>query len=329
MPLERRRRLKTVERSDQLRHREELGSEAKPYVLDRWEVWEAYLAVKANAGGAGVDGVRMKEFEQDLKSNLYKLWNRLSSGSYFPPPVRRVEIPKASGGTRALGIPTIADRIAQTVIKRRIEPLLERLFDADSYGYREGGSAHDALERARQRCWRRQWVLEVDIKGFFDTIDQSLLMRAVGKHVPCRYARMYIERWLKADCRLPSGIHEARTQGTPQGGVISPLLANLFLHYAFDAWVRREVPDMEFERYADDIVCHCRSRAQAEGFLVRLRTRFNAVGLALHSAKTRVVYCAPKGRSKHADVPVRFTFLGYEFRPRTVINPAANYMNLK
>ncbi|MGA7237929.1 MAG: group II intron reverse transcriptase/maturase [Bryobacteraceae bacterium] len=225
---------------------------AKPFDIPKREVWEAFKRVKANQGAAGVDGQSIQEFEDQLTGNLYKLWNRLSSGSYLPPPVRRVDIPKANGGTRPLGIPIVADRIAQEVVRRYLEPLLEPKFHADSYGYRPGRSAIDGVRTARQRCWRYDWILDLDIKAFFDSIDWELLLRAVRKHTQCRWVLLYIERWLKAPAVLEDGTLVQRDRGTPQGGVISPLLANLFLHYAFDMWMGREFPGVPFERYADD-----------------------------------------------------------------------------
>ncbi|UOA10826.1 hypothetical protein KKZ03_13445 [Methylobacter sp. S3L5C] len=164
----------------------------------------------------------MEDFESELKNNLYKIWNRLSSGSYFPPPVRRVEIPKSNGQVRPLGIPTISDRIAQMVIKKRLEPLVEPYFHPDSYGYRPGKSALDAIAKARERCWRDDWVLDMDIKGFFDALDHALVLRGVSKFTQCKWTLLYIERWLKADVILPNGELLQRTQGTPQWGVITP-----------------------------------------------------------------------------------------------------------
>jgi RNA-directed DNA polymerase len=222
----------------------------KPYTISKMLVYEAFLRVKANRGAAGVDGQSLAAFEAELKDNLYKLWNRLSSGSYFPPPVKAVEIPKKAGGTRVLGIPTVADRVAQTVVKMTFEPLVEPKFHPDSYGYRPGRSAHDALTATRQRCWRYNWVLEFDIKGLFDNIDHALLMKAVRTHTDNPWVLLYIERWLTAPFQRADGSLEPRTQGTPQGGVISPVLANLFLHYAFDLWMTRRHADKPFERYA-------------------------------------------------------------------------------
>ena len=229
--------------------REEPVDEAKPFKIPKREVWEAFKRVKANQGAAGVDGQSIAEFEANLSGNLYKLWNRLSSGSYFPPPVRRVEIPKANGSMRPLGIPTVADRVAQEVVRRYLEPILEPVFHADSYGYRPGKSALDAVHQARQRCWRYDWVLDLDIKGFFDSIDWELLLKAIRHHTDCPWVLLYIERWLKAPMQMEDGSVVPRMSGTPQGGVVSPTLANLFLHYAFDMWMVRTFPHLPFERY--------------------------------------------------------------------------------
>ena len=288
---------------------------AKPFDIPKRDVWEAFKHVRANQGAAGVDGQSLQDFEVRLADNLYKLWNRLSSGSYMPPPVRRVDIPKASGGTRPLGIPTVADRIAQEVVRRCLEPLVEPLFHADSYGYRPGRSAIDAIRTARQRCWRYDWVLDLDIKGFFDSIDWTLLLKAVRKHTDCPWVLLYLERWLKAPAMLEDGTLVPRERGTPQGGVISPLLANLFLHYAFDVWLGRAFPGVPFERYADDIICHCRSEREALALLQVLDRRFADCGLVLHPEKTRVVYCKDTTRTGDA-ATIQFDFLGYCFRPR-------------
>jgi group II intron reverse transcriptase/maturase len=291
----------------------------KPFGITKREVWEAYKQVKANQGGAGVDGQSIEQFGEDLSNNLYRLWNRLSSGSYFPPPVRRVDIPKDEKSTRPLGIPTVCDRIAQAVAKRYLEPILEPLFHGDSYGYRPGRSAHQALAVARQRCWRYDWVLDLDIKSFFDTIDWQLLLRALRRHTDCKWVLLYIERWLKAPVSMPDGTLVERNQGTPQGAVISPLLANLFLHYAFDCWMARHYPDIPFERYADDIICHCASEEQARGLKAALAQRFAQCGLALHPHKTRIVYC--KDANRRGSYPEQcFDFLGYAFHPRSSRN---------
>jgi RNA-directed DNA polymerase len=290
-------------------------AQAKPFAISRRQVWEAYKRVRANAGAAGVDGQSLEEFEAKLAENLYRLWNRLASGSYMPPPVRRVEIPKRDGGVRPLGIPTVADRIAQAVVKAELEPELEQQFHPDSYGYRPGKSALDAVGQARQRCWRHDWVLDLDIRAYFDSIDHQLLLRAVRKHTDCRWVLLYIERWLTAPVQLPDGSVEPRTRGTPQGAVVSPLLANLFLHYAFDRWMQRTCPSIPFERFADDAICHCESLAQAEWLKAALARRLAECGLELHPQKTKMVYCKDSDRS--GSYPHQsFDFLGYSFRPR-------------
>lgn len=291
----------------------------KPLPITKAMVWKAYQRVKQNGKAAGVDGQSLDDFNKDLVNNLYKLWNRMASGSYLPPPVRRVEIPKSGGGIRPLGIPTVADRVAQTVVKQVLEPQLEPIFDQDSYGYRPGKSAHQAVETCRQRCWRTNWVLDLDIKGFFDAIDHDLLMRAIRAHTSERWLVLYLQRWLQAPVELPDGSLQPRDRGTPQGGVISPLLANLFLHYAFDVWMRRNHPAIAFERYADDVICHCRSQQEAERLHKALQARFETCGLQLHPQKTQVVYCRDSNRK--AEFPaIQFTLLGFAFRPRMARN---------
>jgi len=264
---------------------------AKPFSISKQAVWEAFKRIKANQGAAGVDGQSIEEFEKDLSNNLYKLWNRMSSGSYLPPPVRRVDIPKPDGRMRPLGIPTVADRVAQMVVKQDLEPILEPHFHPDSYGYRPGKSAMDAVGIARKRCWKYHWALDLDIKSFFDTIDHELLMRAVRKHTDCKWVLLYIERWLKAPVQLVDGALADRKMGTPQGGVISPLLSNLFLHYAFDKWMGRQFPEIPFERYADDVICHCRSERQAKDLLDAIKSRLAECRLKLNLHKTRIIYC--------------------------------------
>ena len=289
--------------------------EAKPFKIPKRDIWEAFKRVNANRGAAGVDGQSIKDFEVDLTNNLYKLWNRLSSGSYFPSPVRRVDIPKADGGKRPLGIPTVTDRVAQEVVRRNLEPCLEPVFHADSYGYRPGKSAIDAVRQARQRCWRYNWVLDLDVKGYFDSIDWELLLKAVRHHTDCPWVLLYIERWLKVPVQMGDGCVEPRLSGTPQGGVVSPLLANLFLHHVFDAWMERNYPHVPFERYADDIVCHCKSANEAEALCGALQVRFAACKLALHPEKTKIVYCKDKNRT--GNYPnTSFDFLGFTFRVR-------------
>ena len=305
------------------RQREESLTKAKPFCISQREVVDAFKQVKANRGAAGVDGQSIEEFEADLKNNLYKLWNRMSSGSYFPPPVRRVEIPKGEG-TRPLGIPTVADRVAQTVVKRRIEPELDKCFHPDSYGYRPGKSAKDALGAARKRCWRYDWVVDLDIKSFFDSIDWELLMRAVRMHIDTPWVLLSIERWLKAPVQLPDGTLVNPEKGTPQGGVISPILANLFLHHAFDSWMKKRCPHIPFERYADDVICHCKSEEQAQRLKAALERRFALCKLTLHPEKTKIVYCKDDDR-KGRYAEEKFDFLGYTFRARRSKNRWGKY----
>jgi RNA-directed DNA polymerase len=290
-------------------------SEAKPFSISQQEVWEAYQKVKANHGAAGVDGQSIAEFETRVKDNLYRLWNRMSSGSYFPPPVRTVTIPKADGGERKLGIPTVSDRIAQMVVKSRLEPVVAPLFHPDSYGYRPGTSALEAVGQTRQRCWKLDWVIDLDIKGFFDNIDHDLLMRAVKKHAKEKWVVLYIERWLQAPAQAEDGHVTARGKGTPQGGVVSPLLANLFLHYAFDRWMQKTYPHLLFERYADDAIVHCRTEAEAQEVRRAIAVRMQECRLELHPDKTKIVYC--KDDDRRGTYPnEQFDFLGYTFRPR-------------
>jgi RNA-directed DNA polymerase len=292
-------------------------SEPKPksFEISKWAVWEAYRRVKANKGGAGVDGESIAEFEQDLHGNLYKLWNRLSSGSYFPPPVRAVEIPKRDGSSRVLGVPTVADRIAQVVVRSYLEPSVEPVFHEDSYGYRPGRSAHDALRVCRERCWRNDWVLDMDIRSFFDSVSWGLTLKAVAHHTDQRWILLYVERWLKAPLQREDGTLVERDRGTPQGSAISPLLANLMLHYAFDAWMAREHPTVAFERYCDDIIVHARSEHQALQLRAMIASRLADCGLELNEQKTRVVYCKDDDRRDSYE-HTSFDFLSYTFRPR-------------
>ena len=293
-------------------------TEARPFTIEKRKVLEAFQHVNANQGAAGVDGQKLESFRERLGPNLYKLWNRMSSGSYMPSPVRRVMIPKADGGQRPLGIPTVTDRIAQEVVRLYLEPLVEPVFHKDSYGYRPERSAIDAIRTARQRCWRHDWVLDMDIKGFFDTIDHGLLLRAVRHHTDCRWVLLYIERWLKAPVMMADGSLVSQERGTPQGGVISPLLANLFLHYAFDKWMDRENPQVPFERYADDIICHCRTEDEARRLWQQVEDRLAGCGLTLHPQKTKIVYCKDTNR-KGSFPTVAFDFLGYRFQPRLAV----------
>lgn len=285
----------------------------KPYDISKEAVYEAYKRVKANRGSAGIDNVSIEKFEQNLKGNLYKIWNRMSSGSYFPQPVKLVEIPKKSGGKRGLGIPTVSDRVAQMTARMYLEPKVEPFFHKDSYGYRPNKSAIEAIGQARQRCWKYDYVIEFDIKGLFDNIDHELLMKAVRKHVNEQWLIMYIKRWLKAPFINENGEQIERTSGTPQGGVISPVLANLFMHYAFDKWMETNSPNTPFERYADDAIVHCKDEDEAKETLGKLKLRFQECNLELHPTKTKIVYCKDKDRTK--DYPTtEFDFLGYTFK---------------
>lgn len=288
---------------------------AKPFGIAKRVVWAAYQQVKANRGAAGIDDETIADFEQDLSKNLYKLWNRMSSGSYFPPPVKQVEIPKASGGRRKLGVPTVSDRVAQTVVNLLIEPTLDPIFHPDSYGYRPGRSAKQAVAITRERCWRYDWVVEFDIQAAFDHIDHGLLMKAVRTHIKEDWMLLYIERWLVTPFETEDGERAPRERGTPQGGVISPILMNLFLHYAFDTWMQRTSPNCPFVRYADDAVVHCRTRKQAEYVMRSIDVRLATCGLTMHPEKSTVVYCKDSNR-KEPYPHVRFSFLGFTFRPR-------------
>ncbi len=294
----------------------ELKSADKPFVISKWEVWEAYERVKANGGAPGADGCSVEDFESDLKNNLYRIWNRMSSGSYFPPPVRSVQIPKPHGpGVRVLGVPTVADRIAQTVVARRLEGEVESIFHPDSYGYRPARSALDAVGVCRARCWKTDWVLDLDIRSFFDSVDHDLLIRAVRRHTDQPWVVLYVKRWLLAPLQHPDGSLADRDRGTPQGSAVSPVLANLFLHYAFDAWMARQYPAVRFERYVDDVVVHCVSERQAHELRAAIGDRLGSVGLQLHPDKTQIVYCQDQRR--RADYErTSFTFLGYTFRSR-------------
>jgi RNA-directed DNA polymerase len=311
---------------------------AKPFEISKWKLVTAFEKVKANCGSAGVDGESVAAFEENLRGNLYKLWNRLSSGSYFPPPVRAVEIPKKAGGVRILGVPTVADRVAQTLVASYLEPGVEPLFHPDSYGYRPGRSALDAVATCRERCWKTDWVLDLDIRQFFDTIPHSLLLKAVARHTDLRWVLLYIERWLKAPLQERDGKLVSRERGTPQGSAISPLLANIFLHYAFDRWMAGNFPTVTFERYADDAVVHCVSEAEARAVRAAIAARFEKVGLELHPDKTQIVYCKDSNRKRSFEHE-RFDFLGFTFAPRAAtsklgdtfvsFSPAASNVALK
>ena len=292
-------------------------TETKPFVISKALVWEAYQRVKSNKGAAGIDGQTIEGFASDEKKNLYKIWNRMSSGSYFPPAIKAVPIPKKSGGERILGIPTVSDRIAQTAVTLLLEPELEGIFHEDSYGYRPGKSAHDALAVTRKRCWERDWVLEYDIRGLFDNINHNLLLKALRQHCNERWVLLLVERWLTAPMQGADGLQEPRNVGTPQGGPLSPVLANLFLHYALDHWLTTHHPSIPFCRYADDGILHCCTKAEAIMMRKHLDARLREVGLELHPEKTRVVYCKDSNRTGTHE-HIKFDFLGYTFRPRKI-----------
>ncbi len=292
---------------------------SKQFTISKEVVWDAYLRVKANNGAAGADRQSIADFGKNLKKNLYKIWNRMSSGSYFPPPVLLVEIPKKDGGRRKLGLSTVGDRIAQMVAKMYTETSIEPFFHPDSYGYRPKKSALQAIGVARKRTWKYDWVIDLDIRNFFDSIDHELLMKAVRKHTDEKWILLYIERWLKAPEVDKSGVMRERTKGIPQGGVISPLLANLFLHYGFDMWISRRYPQVKFERYADDIVIHCRTESEAQKLLMMIKQRLAESKLEVHPNKIKIVYC--KDSNRWREYPnISYDFLGYTFRPRLCKN---------
>jgi RNA-directed DNA polymerase len=295
-------------------------SETKPFSISRRLVSLAYQKVHSNKGAGGVDGVSLEKFHARYKDHLYKLWNQMSSGSYMPPAVRLMEIPKKGGGLRPLGIPTIADRIGQTVVRGLLEPSLELIFHKDSYGYRPGKSAVGALSKARERCWKQNWVLDIDIRGYFDNIPHELLMKAVGKHCQVRWMLLYMERWLKAPLQRSDGTKVERTKGVPQGSIIGPVLANLYLHYGMDKWLEREYPNCPFERYADDAIIHCRSLSEAIKLKEALSKRLEACGLELHPEKTQIVYCKDSNRRQSGYPNMSFDFVGYTFKPRMAQN---------
>ena len=314
-------------------------SSVKSFDISKREVWEAWKRVRENKGAPGVDGCSIDDFEKDLKNNLYRVWNRMSSGSYFPPPVRAVEIPKPhGGGTRILGVPTVGDRVAQTVVARRLEAKVEPIFHPDSYGYRPGRSALHAVETCRTRCWKTDWVVDLDIQKFFDSVPWDLVVKAVEANTDLPWVVLYVKRWLQAPLQLANGTLQKRDRGTPQGSAVSPVLANLFLHYAFDAWMVREFPAVMFERYVDDAVVHCDSETQAHTVVAAIAERMEQVGLRLHPDKTKIVYCNDgmrRGSYEHTS----FTFLGFTFQQRRVrgkngrrfssVNPAISKDALK
>lgn len=283
-------------------------------------VWKAWKLVKANSGAAGVDKESLQNFENNLKANLYKIWNRMSAGSYFPPAVMGVEIPKKAGGIRLLGVPTVSDRVAQMVVKLYFEPIVEKEFLGDSYGYRPGRSAHDAISVTQRRCWKYDWVLEFDIRGLFDNIRHDLLLKAVERHTNCKWIILYIKRWLTAPMNIKGVEGPARDKGTPQGGVISPVLSNLFLHYVFDKWMDKNFAANPWCRYADDGLVHCNSKNEAEELKEKIKKRFEECGLEIHPDKTKIVYCKDGNREEENHSLTEFKFLGFQFRKRTARN---------
>ena len=299
----------------------------KSFEIPKRLVYEAWKKVRANSGAPGVDAVSTSMFESREGDLLYKLWNRMSAGSYMPAPVRAVEIPKDHGtGVRVLGVPTVADRVAQTAAAMLLEEKLEPIFHPDSYGYRPGRSAHDALAVTRRRCWKQAWVLDLDIRAFFDNVPHDLLLKAVAHHTRERWFLLYIERWLKAPMQMPDGTLVARERGTPQGSPLSPLLANLFMTYAFDMWMTREHPGAPFERYADDIVAHCDTEMQARRLWVEIAKRLKTLGLEVHPEKTKVVYCRDANRTGESE-HTSFDFLGYAFRGRLARGSRGYFMS--
>ncbi len=294
-----------------------LWNETKSVPVSKEQVWLAYKKVRSNQGSAGVDQISMEEYDAERSKHLYKLWNRMASGTYFPPPVKEVEIPKKDGKVRKLGIPTISDRVAQMVIKEYLEPRFEQIFSPHSYGYRSGKNAHQALSAVRENVRMLDWAIDLDIKGFFDNIDHEKLMLALKKHVNEKWCLMYIERWLQTPVQTITGELVAKHgKGTPQGGVISPLLANLFLHYAMDKWLEQTHSAVRYVRYADDAILHCKSKEQADYVLRNLNKRMRQCGLELHPDKTKLVYCRDYRRQGEYS-NVKFDFLGYSFQPRT------------
>ena len=279
------------------------------------QVHDSYVKVKQGGKATGVDSETISDFEKKIETNLYLIHNRLSSGSYHPPAVRTVEIPKGEGKTRKLGIPTLRDKIAQHVVKDEMEKQIEPLFHANSYGYRPLRSAKDALQKVKENCRRYDWVIDMDIKSFFDEIDHELMLKALSHVVKEKWVITYVSRWLKAPSEDATGHQQERTKGTPQGGVISPLLANLFLHYSFDLWMSKHYAHIRFVRYADDIIVHCSTQQEAQSVLTSIKARLSEVKLQVNEEKTKIVYCKDLWRKEH-HTEIQFGFLGFSYQPR-------------
>lgn len=294
------------------------GLETKTQPISKEQVWESWKRIKKGGKGVGIDNISIATIEKNPRKYLYPLWNRLTSGSYFPPPVREARIPKGDGKERVLGIPTIIDRVAQDVIRAELESIVEPTFHPSSFGYRPGKSQHNALEQCARNCWERWYVVDIDIKGFFDHIDHELMMQILRKVTDKRHILLYCERWLKALVQTGDGTIMERLEGSPQGGVISPLLSNMFLHEVFDSWMQQNHSIMVFERYADDIVIHTRSMEQSKFILDKVRERLKQFKLELNNEKTKIIYCYRTARfyKERKDVPVSFDFLGFTFKPR-------------
>ena len=291
----------------------------KPFTIPKELIMQAYKQVKVNAGCAGIDQQTIAEFEKNLRSNLYKLWNRMSSGCYFPQSVKMVKIAKKDGGERILGVPSVIDRIAETAAKLILEPELEKHFHPDSYGYRPNKSAIDAIAVTRKRCWYYDWVIEFDIKALFDTIPWDLLEKSIEHHTDNKWVKLYIKRWLQSPMKDMQGNVTEKVKGTSQGSPISPLLSNLFMHYAFDMWMSRNFPNNPWARFADDAVLHCKTEEEAKLILVELDKRFRSCGIELHPDKTQIIYCKD-GKRRARYKTRKFDFLGYTFRSRLVKN---------
>lgn len=301
-----------------------LFEKTKSYPITKEQVWEAFKLVKGKRGAAGVDGKDIQQIAGNPKKYLYPVWNRLASGSYFPPAVKQVEIPKGDGGVRRLGVPTVTDRVAQMVIARELETIVEQHFVDSSFGYRPNRNAHQAVEQAKRNCWQCSHVIDMDIKGFFDNIDHGLMIRALRHFTKEKHIITYVKRWLKAPVQLKDGTKiQNLEKGTPQGGVISPVLANIFLHVAFDKWMENHFPNCPFERYADDIIVHTHSETEAIKVLEMIKERMRQCKLELHPEKTGIVFCPSLKRRKRKQYEQQqFDFLGFTFRPRKVVTKA-------